>query len=197
MALIKCPECGKEISSESEKCVYCGFPIKPKSELKSFVVGKRGESHSMMVLVIFCLIIGILIATGAVFCFIGSVSEVDPGAQAALKIMGFFVGSLAALFLVLGIITLSRILSNRANSHDCIVYDAENNKLVLSTINGKKIIISPDQYISLKDNFFTDNLLYFTYRLKNGGLKKVNLGYCANRDDLRPNLRKILDAARK
>ena len=28
MALIKCPECGKEISDRSEICVGCGFPIK-------------------------------------------------------------------------------------------------------------------------------------------------------------------------
>lgn len=28
MAMIKCPECGKEISDKSEKCIGCGFPIK-------------------------------------------------------------------------------------------------------------------------------------------------------------------------
>lgn len=28
MALIKCPECGKDISSAADKCVYCGYPIK-------------------------------------------------------------------------------------------------------------------------------------------------------------------------
>lgn len=28
MALIKCPECGKEISDKSEICIGCGFPIK-------------------------------------------------------------------------------------------------------------------------------------------------------------------------
>lgn len=27
MALIKCPECGKEISDKSEKCINCGCPI--------------------------------------------------------------------------------------------------------------------------------------------------------------------------
>ena len=27
MALIKCPECGKEISDKSKICVHCGFPI--------------------------------------------------------------------------------------------------------------------------------------------------------------------------
>lgn len=28
MAMIKCPECGKDISNQSDKCIYCGFPIK-------------------------------------------------------------------------------------------------------------------------------------------------------------------------
>ncbi len=28
MALIKCPECGKEISDKAEVCIHCGYPIK-------------------------------------------------------------------------------------------------------------------------------------------------------------------------
>jgi len=32
MALIKCPECGKEISDQSRECVACGYPISPISE---------------------------------------------------------------------------------------------------------------------------------------------------------------------
>ena len=27
MALINCPECNKEISDQSEKCIYCGYPL--------------------------------------------------------------------------------------------------------------------------------------------------------------------------
>lgn len=27
MALIKCPECGKEISDKSHLCIHCGFPL--------------------------------------------------------------------------------------------------------------------------------------------------------------------------
>lgn len=26
--LIKCPECGKEISDKSERCIHCGYPLK-------------------------------------------------------------------------------------------------------------------------------------------------------------------------
>ncbi|MDD6070150.1 MAG: zinc-ribbon domain-containing protein, partial [Clostridiales bacterium] len=28
MALIKCPECGKEISDKSSQCNHCGYPLK-------------------------------------------------------------------------------------------------------------------------------------------------------------------------
>lgn len=31
MALINCPECGKEISDKSEICIQCGFPLKEKN----------------------------------------------------------------------------------------------------------------------------------------------------------------------
>ena len=27
MALINCPECNKEVSDKSEKCIHCGYPI--------------------------------------------------------------------------------------------------------------------------------------------------------------------------
>ena len=27
MALITCPECGKQISDKADKCIHCGFPL--------------------------------------------------------------------------------------------------------------------------------------------------------------------------
>ena len=27
MALIKCPECGKDISDKSPACIHCGYPL--------------------------------------------------------------------------------------------------------------------------------------------------------------------------
>ena len=36
MALIKCPECGKEISNQAKACIFCGYPIsKDKSITKN------------------------------------------------------------------------------------------------------------------------------------------------------------------
>ena len=27
MALIKCPDCGKEVSDKANACIHCGYPI--------------------------------------------------------------------------------------------------------------------------------------------------------------------------
>ena len=37
MALIKCPECGNEVSDQSEVCIYCGYPIKSNDKQKTLV----------------------------------------------------------------------------------------------------------------------------------------------------------------
>ncbi len=34
MALVKCPECGKEISDLSKRCIYCGYPLSGAALLK-------------------------------------------------------------------------------------------------------------------------------------------------------------------
>lgn len=35
MALIKCPECGKEISDKAKNCIHCGYPLNMPEELTS------------------------------------------------------------------------------------------------------------------------------------------------------------------
>lgn len=34
MALIKCPECGKEVSDKAEVCIHCGYPLKLQEAAK-------------------------------------------------------------------------------------------------------------------------------------------------------------------
>ena len=76
-------------------------------------------------------------------------------------------------------------------------YDANNCKFVLNTLWGNEIVINPSDYVELKDNFFTDNMLMFTYRLPSGRLKKVNLGSCADRDGLRARINKVIEKIEK
>lgn len=33
MALVKCPECGKEVSDKAPQCIHCGFPMKKTNEI--------------------------------------------------------------------------------------------------------------------------------------------------------------------
>lgn len=40
MALIKCPECGKEISDKSDKCIHCGFPLRSTPLLQENINGQ-------------------------------------------------------------------------------------------------------------------------------------------------------------
>ena len=32
IALIKCPECGKEVSDKASACIHCGFPLSTTSQ---------------------------------------------------------------------------------------------------------------------------------------------------------------------
>lgn len=41
MALIKCPECGREISDQAEVCIGCGCPINQKKSNNEKTAGKR------------------------------------------------------------------------------------------------------------------------------------------------------------
>ena len=41
MALINCPECGKQISDKAEACPYCGLPS------SYFVINKKEEASSV------------------------------------------------------------------------------------------------------------------------------------------------------
>ena len=57
MAMIKCPECGKEISDKSLMCMNCGCPIKKddqdnKKTLESHVIAYRSSPGS--VVAIYC-----------------------------------------------------------------------------------------------------------------------------------------------
>lgn len=39
--LIKCPECGKEISDKSEQCIHCGYPLQQAKQNICIVNGKE------------------------------------------------------------------------------------------------------------------------------------------------------------
>ena len=194
MALIKCPECGKEISSEAKACPYCGYPInkeeiqKPsiKSKKESFTVAYRGGPGAIVaavvaVYILFFIFLGLTIA----MMLLSAVEEF-------FIVIGLMMLIFDLIFLITAIVYTGYMVNNKKLKYkNCIEYDGEKDKLVLCTLYGEIIEIDVKDYIELKDNFFTDNMLLFTYRDVNGQAKKVKLGYCANRDDIRNNIAKI------
>lgn len=195
MALIKCPECGKEISDKAESCIYCGYPLKEKVTIQSVQVRKEPiESHvlayrcgpgSVTAIYFVGLILGLMIIIA--YLVLGIIF----GGIIWLSLS--FLAILAVFLIALSVYGLIKVGANASNRRNCIEYDAQNRKFVLCTLWGKEIIIDPSDYVELKDNFLTDNMLMFTYRLPSGQLKKVNLGACADRGGLRGKISKVID----
>ncbi len=197
MSLIECPECKRKVSSEANNCIFCGYPLnKLKKEIKikeqeeinvPRVIAIRGEPGSIKGVIIFDFIGGIFLTILGV---LGILFSINPELY-FLTVLAGILAALGIFAIIVGIQGFIRMHMNDNNIHPCIEYIKEENKIYLYKINGVKITISPDKYVSLKDNLFTDNLLYFTYIDYLGKRRKVNLGYCANREEIRTHLDKL------
>lgn len=60
MALIKCNECGKEISDSAKTCIHCGYKLKKKNEKKRAIPATTIYTISFIGVILF-LIIGFII----------------------------------------------------------------------------------------------------------------------------------------
>lgn len=76
MALIKCPNCGKDISDKATKCIHCKLEIKSdysqvdnnvnnQNGMKDNRIGKSGCSIALIVLIILFLIFGLSMCSGS------------------------------------------------------------------------------------------------------------------------------------
>ena len=65
MALISCPECGKEISDRAECCPHCGFPLKKHRALEE-ETGQAAASRLKIRPKVFCAVLALLLMVGAV-----------------------------------------------------------------------------------------------------------------------------------
>lgn len=45
MSLIKCPECGKDVSNLAEKCIHCGYPLQGQIKYKSYKAMKKEKEE--------------------------------------------------------------------------------------------------------------------------------------------------------
>lgn len=74
MALIKCAECGKEISDKANACLNCGCPIKVEQKNKEIPNNKQKEKNTGFItfLIIIRYIIGIFFLFASLICLVSS-----------------------------------------------------------------------------------------------------------------------------
>ncbi len=179
MALIRCPECRSEISSTCDYCVHCGYQLKKTPMKESQAIAYRSSAPGW--LIFFC-VIDILL--GFLFAGLGILMMVywalDRSFLLFLVVGILFFALDFSLFLA-AIIDFIRIGQNSDIKEPCIRYNLASGKLILSALNGKKIVISPSQYLDLSCGFFTDFFLIVFYLDKKQRKKKARLGFTSNR----------------
>ena len=193
MALIKCPECGNQISDKATSCPHCGYPIASTKDneinnnIRSFTVAYRGGPGYRLPVNIIGFIAGIAALIGTIFMIIR-------GYFSYISFIIILLMITCVFLIVVGVVYFVFFYLNyKLGRKNCIEYNSEKDKLVLCTLFGEIIEIDAEDYINLRDNFFTDNMLLFTYRTKSGLSRKVKLGYCSNREEIRMNIGKVLN----
>ena len=79
MALTNCPECGKEISDQADKCPNCGAPTRKKAEEKSTKKKTRGCLGTVLIVFALLILIG---AFGSMLSSDDKPTKVDSGDSA-------------------------------------------------------------------------------------------------------------------
>lgn len=67
MALINCPECGKKISDESEKCIHCGKELSENDIKKGIDSIKKNRKINIIISIILVIIISVLSICVAIY----------------------------------------------------------------------------------------------------------------------------------
>ena len=97
MTIIECPECGKEISSHTENCPRCGYPINKKTPVHHHSDAPEREYNARTIASFVADIIMSII--GTVFIVVGFVKG-----GAALPAF-VIIGSLMVIMSIIGVLT--------------------------------------------------------------------------------------------
>ena len=154
MSLVKCPECNHEVSTFAEVCPNCGYPLKAKPPAKQdenlYVLASRDRSGSG-------------IAGGIILIIFGTI--LIP------IIFGIF-------FVIIGISSICETATNNHNKHECVYYDAKENKIILYTFRDYKFVVKPEEVLDNSRPWGTENM-YVKIRIGEKGTKRLDCGNCS------------------
>lgn len=156
MALIKCPECGKEVSTAAKMCPHCGFPMEFRNETQTDEKMISLYTFSLQKSFVFPIgsfvLIEILIGINLGFCFAGMHLPAIIGTA-------FYCASLEAfsIFAMIYCIIEYKKLNNLSGNE--LKYDPSEKVLIFEDVNRVLYKIPIDKIIKI-DGPFTMAIIY-------------------------------------
>lgn len=184
MTLIKCPECGKEISDKAKSCPHCGFPIEQKdnpiakeeSGNPLVVIAARGSRGYQSFAISFSVLLFIICA---VSFFLSIIWITLPFISFLLivSILGLGVS-------IFNTVYLSILLKQNSKVRKSLIYyDKSNSKFVFYDVKGNKITKNKNAQFKLRNDIH--GILGFgELLLKIPGEKQVILGFTTTAIDV-------------
>ncbi|MCR4911309.1 MAG: zinc ribbon domain-containing protein [Bacilli bacterium] len=177
MALIKCPECGREISDQAVSCPHCGFPLakikeeqilveKEKFQVLAIRSNQRGIHTTTFVFA------GLLFGFATILFVMAFVFFKIP------EDIGWFIGFVvaASLFFAVALAGTIQLSIWRKNNEkidkEVIYYYGDTEEFIFYDIHGKMYRIKKEVPFRLRNNMrnYGELLLFYIG-------KKVNLGF--------------------
>ena len=184
MALIKCPECGREISDTCEYCIHCGFKLKTPAKVEEKeeksgieIIAFRGSAGVLILLSIICIVFGLTAST-----FMSTI--ILRRWYNSVSIVFYVIILLIGLFYIgVGIYGFINIGRNASVKKPCIEFDNDRKKVIVYNLSGEKIEFKPSEFVSLKAHMLaTDGYYVIRFSTSNGVVRKVKLGVRTDSD---------------
>ena len=173
MALIYCPECGREVSDTCERCIHCGYKLSSNDGgaawAKGEVIADRTEARETRTLAVLDFILtGALMPSGIIlfinWFIISDFQNAKDWVQLICVSVHMILWVICIGGIAGGIVCLVKCNRNGHIQDDCIVYYEKEDELLLVTLENRKIAIKSSQFIKLFYGLSTDCLLVLRYR---------------------------------
>lgn len=169
MAIIKCSECGKEISDKSKTCVHCGNPLdETKKSKNNKKENKNPNKSNIVVKIILLSILCFYCISAIIFNFVNG-TELSGGALFALLLL-IFLFTLSIYSIRKNVITL-RTLSDKVKKSESNDKPIQRNKIIIGItigIVGVVIVISILLSVLIGNNTNTNLQYKLKYETSDG-----------------------------
>ena len=170
MSMIKCPNCGIEVSDSYDYCIQCGFSLKYVKNNNSNIVLAARSRHVGTGIEKFLLIFGSIMLPITTLL-----------AMARFNIFVIVLIILDIFLIVLSINNINEKRRNENNNHECAYYDNNTKKIIIYSISGDRFDLSLESIQSIYKIKGTLNL--FVKYIDLGKTIKVNCG-CADKSSV-------------